>query len=116
MTGKKKAGSSTKAFESAAAGSPATYVLKLYVTGTTPASTRAVANIKNICEEHLAGRYELEVIDLYQQPLLARGEQIIASPTLIKILPFPLRRIIGDMSNKERVLVGMDLIINHRDS
>jgi circadian clock protein KaiB len=81
----------------------------LYVTGTTPASVRAVANIKSICEEHLKGRYELEVIDLYQQPVLAKGEQIIAAPTLIKKLPLPLRRIIGDMSDTERVLVGMDL-------
>ncbi len=86
-----------------------TYVLRLYVTGTTPRSLQAIANIKAICEEHLRGRYDLEVIDLYQQPVLAAGEQIIAAPTLIKKLPDPLRRIIGDMTNTEKVLVGLDL-------
>jgi circadian clock protein KaiB len=85
------------------------YLLRLYVTGTTPQSVKAVANIKKICDEHLTGRYDLEVIDLYQRPNLARGEQIIAAPTLIRKLPLPLRRIIGDMSNTERVLVGLDL-------
>jgi circadian clock protein KaiB len=85
------------------------YVLKLYVTGLTPASTRAIANIKTICEEHLQGRYELEVIDIYQQPVLAKGEQIIAAPTLIKKLPLPLRKFIGDMSDSERILLGLDL-------
>jgi circadian clock protein KaiB len=87
----------------------ATYVLRLYITGTTPRSLQAIANVKAICEEHLQGRYELEVIDLYQQPVLAYGEQIIAAPTLIKKLPEPLRRIIGDMTNTEKVLVGLDL-------
>lgn len=86
-----------------------TYLLRLYVTGSTPHSVRAIENIKKICEEHLKGRYELEVVDLYQKPNLANGEQIIAAPTLIKKLPQPLRRIIGDMSNTERVLVGLDL-------
>lgn len=85
------------------------YTLRLYVIGTSPQSVRAINNIKNICEEHLQGRYELEVVDLYQQPQLAQGEQIIASPTLVKKLPLPLRHIIGDMSNEERVLVGLDL-------
>lgn len=85
------------------------YVLRLYVTGMTPNSIRAIANVKQICVEHLLGRYELEVIDLYQHPQLAEGEQISAAPTLIKKLPPPLRRIIGDMSNTERVLVGLDL-------
>jgi circadian clock protein KaiB len=85
------------------------YVLRLYVTGMTPRSTRAVENIRRICEEHLQGRYDLEVIDVYQQPTLAKGEQIIAAPTLIKKLPLPLRRVIGDMSNTERVLLGLDL-------
>ena len=85
------------------------YVLRLYVAGQTPKSVHAIANIKKICEENLKGRYELEVIDLYQQPQLAQGEQIIALPTLIRKLPPPLRRIIGDMSNTERVLVGLDL-------
>jgi circadian clock protein KaiB len=85
------------------------YVLRLYVAGQTPKSVHAIANINKICEEHLRGRYELKVIDLYQQPQLAQGDQIIAVPTLIKKLPAPLRRIIGDMSNTERVLVGLDL-------
>ncbi len=86
------------------------YVLRLYVTGTTQRSAQAIMNIQNICEEHLKGRYELEVIDMYQQPVLAAGEQIIAAPTLIKKLPLPLRRFIGDMSNTERVSVGLDLV------
>ncbi len=85
------------------------YVLKLYVAGQTPKSINAITNIKRICEENLKGRYELTVIDLYQQPQLADGEQIIALPTLIKKLPPPLRRIIGDMSDTERMLVGLDL-------
>jgi circadian clock protein KaiB len=81
----------------------------LYVTGLTPRSTRAIENVRKICEEHLEGRYDLAVIDVYQQPTLAKGEQIIAAPTLIKKLPLPLRRVIGDMSNTERVLLGLDL-------
>ncbi len=85
------------------------YILKLYVAGQSPKSVNAIANIKKICEEHLQGRYELEVVDLYQQPQLALGEQIIAIPTLLRKLPSPLRRIIGDLSNTERVLVGLDL-------
>ncbi len=85
------------------------YVLRLYVTGLTPKSTNAIQNIKKICEENLKGRYELEVIDVYQQPEFAKKEQIIAAPTLIKKLPLPLRRIIGDMSDKEKVLIGLDL-------
>jgi circadian clock protein KaiB len=85
------------------------YLLRLYVTGSTRKSLRAIANIKKICEEHLKGRYHLEVIDLYRLPSLAKGEQIIAVPTLVKKLPLPLRRIIGDMSSTERVLVGLDL-------
>jgi len=85
------------------------YILKLYVAGQSPKSITAIANIKKICEENLQGRYELDVIDLYQQPQLAQGEQIIAVPTLIRKLPVPLRRIIGDMSNTERVLVGLDI-------
>jgi len=85
------------------------YVLRLYVTGLTARSTRAIENVRKICEERLPGRYELEVIDIYQQPALAKGEQIIAAPTLIKKLPLPLRRVIGDMSSTERVLLGLDL-------
>lgn len=85
------------------------YLLTLYVTGTTPRSTRAIANIKKICEEHLKGRYSLKVIDLYQEPSLAKSEQILAAPTLVKKLPMPVRRIIGDMSSIERVLVSLDI-------
>jgi circadian clock protein KaiB len=83
--------------------------LRLYVAGVTPKSVRAITNLRKICEEHLHGRYELDVVDVYQQPVLAAGEQIIAAPTLIKKLPLPLRKLIGDMSNTERVLVGLDL-------
>ncbi|MGZ3559053.1 MAG: circadian clock KaiB family protein [Thermodesulfobacteriota bacterium] len=85
------------------------YVLRLYVTGMTPKSTQAIQNIKRICDEKLYGLYNLEVIDIYQRPLLAQGEQIIATPTLIKKLPLPLRRFIGDMSDKERIVLGLDL-------
>ena len=85
------------------------YVLRLYVAGLTPRSQTAIKNIKKICEEHLNGRYDLEVIDVYQQPVLAKGEQIIAAPTLIKKLPLPLRRFIGDLSDSERILLGLDL-------
>jgi circadian clock protein KaiB len=85
------------------------YILRLYITGTTSRSVLAITNLKKICEEYLEGRYELEVVDLYQMPLLAKDEQIIAAPTLIKKLPLPFRRIIGDMSNKEKVLIGLDL-------
>jgi circadian clock protein KaiB len=83
--------------------------LRLYVTGMTPRSTDAIARIKAICEEYLEGRYELEVIDIYQQPEAARGEQIVATPTLIKKLPPPLRRLVGDLSDKQRVLLGLDI-------
>jgi circadian clock protein KaiB len=78
----------------------------------TPKSTRAIANVQKLCEKHLAGRFELKVIDIYQQPTLAKGEQIIATPTLIKKLPLPLRKLIGDMSDSERFLVGIDLKVN----
>ena len=88
---------------------PAQYVLRLYVTGTTGRSVHAIQNVKRVCEEHLDGRYELEVVDLYKNLPLARGDQIVAAPTLIKRLPLPLRRLIGDMSDEERVLVGLDL-------
>jgi len=87
----------------------AEYVLRLYVSGSTLKSALAVGNIKRICEQHLKNRYDLEVIDVYQQPNLARDEQIVAVPTLIKRLPLPLRRLIGDLSNLKRVLFGLDL-------
>jgi circadian clock protein KaiB len=85
------------------------YTLRLYVAGLTPRSQEAIRNITAICDEYLAGRCDLEVIDLYQHPVLAKGEQIIAAPTLIKKLPLPLRKIIGNMADKEKVLVGLDL-------
>lgn len=85
------------------------YLLRLYIAGMTDKSARAVQNIKKICDENLHGRYELEVIDIYQQPELAHDAQIIAAPMLVKKLPLPLRRLIGDMTNKERILVGLDL-------
>jgi len=86
-----------------------TYTLRLYVAGVTPRSQEAIRTVKAMCEEHLAGRYDLEVIDIYQQPTLAKDEQIIAAPTLIKKLPPPLRKIIGSMADKDKVLVGLDL-------
>jgi circadian clock protein KaiB len=85
------------------------YVLRLYVTGTTMRSVRAIRNIRKICEDHLRGRYSLEIIDIYQQPFLARGDQIVAVPTLIKKVPAPLRRFIGDMSDVDKVLLGLDV-------
>jgi len=90
------------------------YILRLYITGLTARSSRAVNNLRTICDEYLEGRYDLEVIDIYQQPALTKGEQIIAAPTLIKKLPLPMRRIIGDMSNREGVLLGLDLIQESR--
>jgi circadian clock protein KaiB len=90
-------------------GAPSRYVLKLYVAGQSPKSVNAIVNIKKLCEVNLQGRYVLEVIDLYQQPHLAQGEQIVAVPTLIRKLPSPLRRVIGDLSSTERVLVGLDI-------
>ncbi len=106
----KKPISSTKKFEKALAKKDdQRYALRLYVSGTTPKSIRAVAAIKDICDEHLKGRYDLEVVDIYQQPVLAEGDQIIAVPTLIKSLPVPLRRLIGDMSRKDQILFGLDI-------
>ena len=83
--------------------------LRLYVAGQTPKSITAFANLKKICEEHLAGKYRIEVIDLSQNPQLAKGDQIIAIPTLVRRIPEPLKRIIGDLANTERVLVGLDI-------
>jgi circadian clock protein KaiB len=86
-----------------------TYELRLYVAGQTPKSLAAFANLKKICEEHLAGQYEIEVIDLLKHPQLASGDQILAIPTLVRKLPQPIKKIIGDLSNTERVLVGLDI-------
>ncbi len=85
------------------------FTLRLYITGTTPASTRAIEQVRSICEEHLQGRYQLQVIDIYQTPALAKDHQIIATPTLIKELPAPLRRFIGDLSKAEKIFFGLDL-------
>ena len=85
------------------------YLLKLFVTGSTPRSLRAIMNLQAILEEHLAGRYELQIVDLYQQPELAKDNQLVAAPTLIKRLPEPARRVIGDMSNTAEVLFGLDI-------
>lgn len=90
-------------------GSPEFWDLRLYVAGQTPKSMAAVANLKRLCEEHLAGRYKIEVIDLVPNPQLARSDQILAIPTLVRRLPHPIRKIIGDLSNSERVLVGLDV-------
>ena len=87
-----------------------TFILRLYVAGQTPKSMTAFANLKKICEEHLAGQYEIEVVDLLENPQLARGDQILAIPTLVRKLPEPVRKIIGDLSNTERVLIGLDLL------
>ena len=88
---------------------PKTYQLRLYVAGQTPKSLAAFANLKKLCEEHLAGQYEIEVIDLLKKPQLASGDQILAIPTLVRRLPSPIKKIIGDLSNTERVLVGLDI-------
>lgn len=86
------------------------YVLKLYITGRTPRSERAIANLRRICEEDLLDKYEMQIIDVLECPQLAEDEKILATPTLIKALPPPLKRIIGDLSDKERVLLGLDLL------
>ncbi|HEU4929022.1 MAG TPA: circadian clock KaiB family protein [Candidatus Krumholzibacteria bacterium] len=86
------------------------YELRLYVIASTPQSMRAIANLRRICDEHLSGRYVLEIIDLAKHPSLAEREQIIAAPTLVKKLPLPLRRLIGDLSQTDRVLLGLDLL------
>jgi circadian clock protein KaiB len=85
------------------------FVLRLYVTGTTARSMRAIANLRRLCEQHLAGRYDLKVVDVYQQPELAAREQLLATPTLVKESPLPLRRLVGDLSDQQRVLAGLDL-------
>jgi circadian clock protein KaiB len=106
-----KAQSLKKALATAAASASRNqkYVLRLYVTGATSSSRRAILNINSICSEHLRGQYDLEVIDIHQKPTLAKDEQIVAAPTLIRQLPLPLRRIIGDLSDRDSVLFGLDL-------
>ena len=110
--GKSKPSGDTAAFErllKGASRAPRRYVLKLFITGSSPRSVRAIANIRAMCEEYLSGRYDLEVVDIYQQPSEAKGEQIIAAPTLIRKFPKPTRRMVGDLSNRDKVLVGLDL-------
>lgn len=105
----KKTQEATRRYERALKGLKGSrYVLRLYVAGATPASQRALENVKGLCEQHLKGRYELQVVDIYQQPELAQAVEIVAAPTLIKVLPGPLRRLIGDMSKVERVLLAPD--------
>jgi circadian clock protein KaiB len=102
----------TEAFEEAIKGSALTgarYILRLYVTGSTGRSMRAVYNLRKICEEHLPDDYELEVIDIYKDPEAAREAQIVAAPTLVKKLPQPIRRFVGDLSNTQKILVGLDI-------
>lgn len=85
------------------------YSLRLYITGQTPRSAASIRNLREVCDEFLEGRFELKIIDLYQQPELAKEAQVVAAPTLIKKLPLPLRRLVGDLSNKNEVLLGLDL-------
>lgn len=86
------------------------FVLRLYVSGNTRKSSHAILNLRKLCDEYLDGRYELEVIDIYQQPSLARQDQILATPTLVKQLPLPIRKIIGDLSETDRIMVGLDIV------
>jgi circadian clock protein KaiB len=109
--GKRKPGLAGEMKQAASHSRQAMYVLRLYISGSTSKSALAVQNIKRVCEQHLKNRYDLEVIDIYQQAHLARDEQIVAVPTLIKRLPLPLRRLIGDMSDPKKVLFGLDLRI-----
>src|SRR5688572_33047892 len=88
---------------------PQEYVLRLFITGSTPRSERSLQNIRALCEREFGGNYQLEVVDIYQQPEMARDNQIVAAPTVIKMLPLPLRRLVGDFSDRERVLVGLDM-------
>jgi circadian clock protein KaiB len=108
MPAKKTATKTSKKTRSGAPKS-AKWLLRLYVAGNTPNSIAAFANLKEICEVHLGGQYQIEVVDLLENPILARGDQIVAIPTLVRRLPFPVKKIIGDLSNRERVLVGLDL-------
>jgi circadian clock protein KaiB len=106
---KKKNDAAAALARAAQAQATARYVLKLYVAGVTPNSEAAIRSVTALCETHLKDRYDLEIIDIYQQPTLAKGEQILAAPTLIRKLPLPLRKLIGDMANQDKVLIGLDL-------
>ena len=107
--GKRKPGLAAEMKQAASPSRQAKYVLRLYISGSTSKSSRAVENIKRVCEQHLKNRYHLEVIDIYQQAHLVRDEQIVAVPTLIKRLPVPIQRLVGDMSDLNKVLFGLDL-------
>ena len=109
LAGKRKPGLARELREPGSHSRQAKYVLRLYVSGSTLKSAVAIESIKRICEQHLKNRYDLEVIDIYQQPSLAREEQIVAVPTLIKQFPAPVRRLIGDLSNVKKVLFGLDM-------
>jgi circadian clock protein KaiB len=100
---------SAKRSRSKAPAADSAWNLRLYIAGRTPKSVTAFENLKKICEEHLKGQYHIEIIDLIKQPQLAKGDQILAVPTLVRLLPEPIKKIIGDLSNTERVLVGLDL-------
>jgi len=89
---------------------PAEWTLRLYIAGMTPKAMAALANLKSICEEHLQGKYSIEVIDLVKNPKLGEGDQILATPTLVRALPMPIKKIIGNLANVDRVLVGLDLL------
>ena len=110
MAQKKSRRAQSRLESAAAARATERYVLKLYVTGATARSLRAIANIKAVCEQYLKGRYQLEVVDIYRRPELVRRDQIVAVPTLIKKLPLPLRLLVGDLSRTEQVLQGLDLV------
>jgi circadian clock protein KaiB len=109
MTPTKTSSKSLKTAPAKARRTPTTWNLRLYVAGQTPRAIQAFTNLTRICEEHLAGKYRIEVIDLLKTPQLAQGDQIVALPTLVRKLPEPVRKIIGDLSNTEKVLVGLDL-------
>jgi circadian clock protein KaiB len=98
-----------KAKPKIAKGAALRYILRLYITGQTPRSLRSIQNLRGLCEKYLKGQFDLEIIDIYQQPALAAEGQIIAAPTLIKTMPLPLRRLVGDFSDQKRVVLGLDL-------
>jgi circadian clock protein KaiB len=109
---KYRPGDETAAFELAMAAQPQAefYVFKLFVTGASPRSSRAIRNITAICEKELPGRYQLEVIDIYQHPEQAKPEQVVAAPTLVRTLPLPVRKVIGDLSDRFRVMIGLEIV------
>jgi circadian clock protein KaiB len=108
----KKIPNQVEAFEKALSGPPIgqRYILRLFVTGSTPKSVRAIRNIRTFCEERLHGRYELNVIDIYQHPEQVKPEEIVVTPTLLKTLPLPMRRVIGDLSDIDRLMAGLDIV------